>query len=389
MPDTCFCPSLVWAWHAPCTLPAGGPHQTCPRDWAESGLMGQREWSAVGSRKGRGRAPSWPRPHPDTPWARRRMAGSWATGWSDPCLRCLRSDLQRTGIGFNTHKHMYKQKPMTALMHMLSLCVEKVTYFCNSLCLRDSSETWQPYTKHVVFPGQRKVSSHLGQRALGFSTPSHHGAETTDWWWHEFLSSLQSLQCCRGAQKRRESGLKSIELISYWWSQVDDNKCTWCHWGPHEGLAAVQQDESVAPPWWWPPGRAGCLCHWAGGTYPPLLYCPAPPGYISAPKHHVNTNYALFKWICLIQDSRNNLTFCMNQPLQTHTVVYRGTPNNVLLANDIEHRKHISRKDKVYKKHSYVTNRRALTTKKITGACTNSARQDKDIAALMCNKKVL
>lgn len=110
MHATCFSPSLVWAWRSPCTWPAEGPHQTCPPDWAEGGLVGQRGWSAVGSTTGRGRAPSWPRPRRDTSWSRRRTAGSWATGWSDLCLHCSRTDLQRenTGIRISSHKQNHK-----------------------------------------------------------------------------------------------------------------------------------------------------------------------------------------------------------------------------------------------------------------------------------------
>lgn len=110
MPGTCFSPSLVWAWHSPCTWLAEGPHQTCPPDWEEGGLVGQRGWSAVESRTGRGRAPSWPRPRPDTPSPLHRTAGSWRTVWSDLCLHCSRTDLRRnnTGIRINTHKQNYK-----------------------------------------------------------------------------------------------------------------------------------------------------------------------------------------------------------------------------------------------------------------------------------------
>lgn len=110
MPGTSS-PSLVWAWHSPCTWLAGGPHQTCPPEWAESILVGQRGWSAVGSRTGRERAPSWPRPHPDTPWPRHQTAGSWTMGWSDLCLHCSKTGLQRKnmGIRINTHKQNYKR----------------------------------------------------------------------------------------------------------------------------------------------------------------------------------------------------------------------------------------------------------------------------------------
>lgn len=62
-------------------------------------------------------------------------------------------------------------------------------------------------------------------------------------------------------------------------------KCTWCHWGPHEGLAEGPPGGSSTPPWWWPPGRADYLCHWVGGTGPSPPYCPTPPGYASASEH--------------------------------------------------------------------------------------------------------
>lgn len=92
-------PSTAGARRSPCTWPAAGPRRTCPPGWAARGPAGRRAWSAEGSRTGRGRAPSWPGPRPDTPGPRRRTAGSWTTGWSDPCRRCSGTDLRKKPTG--------------------------------------------------------------------------------------------------------------------------------------------------------------------------------------------------------------------------------------------------------------------------------------------------
>lgn len=83
-------------------------------------------------------------------------------------------------------------------------------------------------------------------------------------------------------------------------------ECTWCHWGPHEGLAEGPPGGSSTPPWWWPPGRADYLCHWAGGSGPSPPYCPTPPGYASASEHTQSDiyvekygDYTLIQFTCV------------------------------------------------------------------------------------------
>lgn len=100
LPGTYVLPSLVWLWHSPCTWPAAGPLRTFPPDWADHGLVGQSEWSAAGSRTGRERAPSWPRPHLDILSAQHRRAGSWVMGSSVLCLHYSRTGLQSNNNRF-------------------------------------------------------------------------------------------------------------------------------------------------------------------------------------------------------------------------------------------------------------------------------------------------
>ncbi len=128
-----FFPSLVWAWRSPCTWLAGGPHQTCPPSWAESGRVGQRGWSAGGSRTEIERAPSWPRPRPDKPWPQHRTGGSCTTGWPDLCPRCPRTDLwgiiqERVSAQIQvSHQAPTKETGSSADVHGVKLPTAKIS----------------------------------------------------------------------------------------------------------------------------------------------------------------------------------------------------------------------------------------------------------------------
>jgi len=105
----CCSPSPASARRSPCTWPAGGPRRTCPPDWAAGGPAARRGWTAAGSTTGRGRAPSWPTPRPDTPGPRRRTAGSWTTGWWHRCRRCSGTDLREERSAVRTNAHRQKR----------------------------------------------------------------------------------------------------------------------------------------------------------------------------------------------------------------------------------------------------------------------------------------
>lgn len=166
------------------------------------------------------------------------MAGSWVMGLSDPCLRCSRTGLQgtqRTGIRINIQTET--QTSQASQVHQKLVDIFLICLSCST------SHLFQDKTQHS---GQM-LSSHRGQRARGFSIPSHHGAETTGWLWHEFLSSLQSPRCCRGAQRQRE-----VEFFSCW-SKVDgSDEWPWLYlvslratWGMSRGATGRIRNTSL------------------------------------------------------------------------------------------------------------------------------------------------